>query len=307
VELIDYVRSALQGTLKARNVHERALASNPGIRTGVETLQKICPSSDDSSQPIFLFSAGWRAGSTLMQRLIMSDTRILMWGEPYDECGVIQALAETTKAFREDWPPQDYYYHGVALDQLPSQWIANLFPSVQDLRLSYIAVFDAMFAKPAERAGAERWGIKEVRLDIEHAWFLRWLYPQAQFIFLYRNPLDAYQSYCRYGRDWYYTWPNKPVFTPTAFGNHWRKLVMGYLREAEKIGAMLVCYEDLVSGELELEKIEQFLGIQIDHRLLNNKVGSSDQGGEKAWVSRFEKWLLRRAVSPMARELNYEW
>ena len=301
--------TAIIGPARARAAHRQALLKQPGIVSGIEQLHSACPVTDinDDEEPIFLLSAGWRSGSTLLQRLIMSDSRVLIWGEPYDECGMIQVLADSMKAFRSDWPPAEYYYDGTPPADLTENWIANLFPSLEDLRTGHRAFFDAMFSEPAKRGGAVRWGIKEVRLGSEHAFYLRWLYPKAKFLFLYRDPLDAYRSYSRYGRSWYDTFPNKPVFTPTAFGTHWRQLMEGYLRDAKKLDALLVCYEDLVGDSPPLEEIEAYLGIRIDHSVLGAKVGSSEMGGEKARVSALEKWLLKRAVSPMAKELGYDW
>ncbi|WP_051338821.1 sulfotransferase family protein [Sulfuricella denitrificans] len=301
--------SALRGPAQARAAHRQALLRHPGIASGIEQLLSACPDSDinDDEEPVFLLSAGWRSGSTLLQRLIMSDSQVLIWGEPYDECGMIQALAESMKAFRPDWPPAEYYYDGTPPADLSGNWVANLFPSLEDLRKGHRAFFDTLFSEPAKRGGAARWGIKEVRLGSEHALYLRWLYPKAKILFLYRNPLDAYRSYARYGRSWYDIFPNRPMFTPTAFGTHWRQLMEGYLRDARKLDALLVRYEDLIGNRPPLEEIESYLGIRIDRSVLGAKVGSSERGGEKARVSRLEKWLLKRAVSPMAKELGYEW
>lgn len=307
--MLEYFTAALEGTSKARSAHREALLHDPSIVTGVRELQERCPASaaDDKEEPIFLLSAGWRSGSTLLQRLIMSDSRILIWGEPYDECGLIQALAESMRAFRPGWPPQEYFYDGTPPNQLSGEWIANLFPSLEDWRRGQRALFDTMFAEPAHRASAVRWGIKEVRLGTEHALYLRWLYPKAKFLFLYRNPLDAYRSYARYGRNWYDIFPNKPMFTPTAFGTHWRQLMEGYLRDAKKLDALLVRYEDIVGDRPPLEEIEAHLGIRMNRSVLGAKVGSSERSGEMARVSRLEKWLLKRAVSPVAEELGYKW
>lgn len=307
--MLQTLMSALRGPAQARAAHRQALLQQPGIIRGIEQLQQICPGNAvaDVEEPIFLLSAGWRSGSTLLQRLIMSDSRVIIWGEPYDECGMIQGLAETTRAFRPDWPPGDYYYDGTPPNQLSGNWIANLFPAPEDLRNGHRAIFDTMFSAPAKRAGTPRWGIKEVRLSVEHGFYLRWLYPKARFILLYRNPLDAYRSYARYGRNWYDTFPAKPVFTPTAFGTHWRQLMEGYMRDADKLDALLVRYEDLIGNHPPLDAIESHLGITIDRAVLGTKVGSSERGGEMANVSNLEKWLLRRAVSPHAQNLGYVW
>ena len=304
-----YLMSALRGTSHAREAHRQFLSRHPCIVSGIEQLHSACPVTDinDDEEPIFLLSAGWRSGSTLLQRLIMSDSRVLIWGEPYDECGMIQALADSMKAFRANWPPAEYYYDGTPPADLSGNWIANLFPSLEDMRKGHRAFFDVMFSDPAKRGGAARWGIKEVRLGSEHAFYLRWLYPKARFLFLYRNPLDAYRSYCRYGRSWYDIFPNKPMFTPTAFGTHWRQLMEGYLRDAKKLDALLVRYEDVVGDRPPFEEIEAHLGIRMNRSVLGAKVGSSEWGGKKVQVSWLEKWLLKRAVSPVTEELGYKW
>jgi hypothetical protein len=41
--------------------------------------------------------------------------------------------------------------------------------------------------------------------------------------------------------------------------------------------------------------------------VLTKKVGSSERGGEKVQVNALERWLLRRAVGPVAVQLGYAW
>lgn len=299
--------NAFLGPAQARAAHRRALRQGPGIAPGVRQLQALCPADagGDGEAPIFLLSAGWRSGSTMLQRLIMSDRRVLIWGEPYDECGLIQALAGAMKAFRPGWPPSEYFYDGTPPHQLTGEWVANLFPSLHEWRQGQRALFDTMFGQPAQRAGAARWGIKEVRLTAEHCVYLKWLYPNAKFVFLYRDPLEAYRSYCAYGRSWYDTFPDRPVLTPAQFGNHWRKLVEGFLSQAQPLGAMLVKYEDLAAGKVSLDDLNQRLGIEVDRTVLGRKVGSSERGGKKARINALERWLLRQAVGPVAVRLGY--
>ena len=305
---INYLRSALLGPAPARREHSRALASGASVQTGLEELTRICGTTDelDADSPIFLLSAGWRAGSTLLQRLIMSDANVVMWGEPYDECAVIQRMAEMLKAFRPGWPPADYYYGGAKPEA--GDWVANFFPRPDALRRAPRAFFDAAFAEPAKKAGAGRWGIKEVRLGVEHAHYLRWLYPNSKLVFLYRNPLDAYQSYSRFGRNWYDVWPDRPMFTAAAFGRHWRTLAQGFLKAEKPLGALTVRYEDLVTADAGLiQRIDRHLGIKVDASILSKKVGSSEGRGGTARVSALEKALLRRAAAPLAQALGYRW
>jgi len=307
--MLNALISSVIGPAQARAAHRQALRQDPGVALGMRQLLALCPAdpSSDQEAPIFLLSAGWRSGSTLLQRLIMSDPSVLIWGEPYDECGLVQALAGSMRAFRPGWPPRAYFHDGTPPQQLTGEWIANLFPSLADWRQGQRALFDTMFGAPARRAGSARWGIKEVRLTAEHCVYLRWLYPRAKFLLLVRHPLEAYRSYSRYGRSWYDTFPERPVFTPAAFGAHWRLLTEGFLRDAKALGALLVRYEDLVSGAVSLDELDRHLDITVDRAVMSRKVGSSERGGEMAVVNALERWLLRRAVGPAAAELGYAW
>ena len=310
---VEYFRSAFTGTPQARSQLLQALAAGADIGSGVAELQRLCPgdAGRDPEAPVFLLSAGWRSGSTMLQRLIMSDPRVLLWGEPFDECGPVQAMAGMVRAFRSGWPPPDYYisHHGnVRPVDLTDDWIANLFPAPETIRASHRAYFDAAYSAPARRAGCERWGIKEVRLTVDHARYLKWLYPNATFVFLYRDPFAAYRSYCRFGRNWYDLFPHQPMFTPAAFGRHWRELLLGFMRADPSLGGLLVRYEDLVAGKPDvLQRIERHLDLRLDASILGQKVGTSERGGRKARVSWLERTLLQRAVAPLAEELGYAW
>ena len=297
---------AWRGPAQARAMHRTALGRGVAIADGVRMLHAFAPTdaATDTEEPVFLLSAGWRSGSTLLQRLVMSDPRILVWGEPYDECGLIQALAAAMRPFRQDWPPTDYFYDGRPTTDLTGEWIANLFPSLDDWRRGQRALFDTMYAEPARRAGSARWGIKEVRLTAEHCHYLRWLYPRARFVLLLRHPLEAYRSYVRYGRNWYDTFPDRPVFTPTRFGTHWRLLAESFERNARALGALLIRYEDLVAGRLAPDALNHHLGITVNPAVLGRKItGTSDR--ETVHVNALERWLLWRAVGPVAGRLGY--
>ena len=308
-DYLQYLRSSFLGNVNTLAEHKKTVAKKPDIFSGIAQLQKHCSheTEADPHLPVFIFSAGWRSGSTLLQRLLMSDPDLFIWGEPFDHCGIVQALAETTKAFTPEWPPERYFYDGSNAQELSGRWIADLYPSLEELRQGHRAIFESMFAKPAGKAGATRWGLKEVRLGAEHAYYLKWLFPKARFLFIYRNPLEAYRSYCGHGRAWYDAWPSKPVFTATQFGQHWKRLVSGYLAHASAVDGLLIPYEKLIAGGDVIDTIEGFLGVSVDRQILSSKIGTSDRGGKKIWVSRLDKWLLKRVVTKTAKPLGYVW
>jgi hypothetical protein len=114
-----------------------------------------------------------------------------------------------------------------------------------------------------------------VRLGVNDAQFLRWLYPKAKFLFVYRNPYDAYCSYrsVSNARDWYSRWPSAPAFTPAAFGRHWQRLALDFQKNADSVNGLIVKYEDLISGKLEVTVLSDFCGIDIDKSILDVRVG----------------------------------
>ena len=80
----------------------------------------------------------------------------------------------------------------------------------------------------------------------------------------------------------------------------WTKLVSGGVGQGgpdQRLSQILnENAQDLVEKTSELARIEKHLGLRLSPAALAKRVGSSERSGEKAWVSRLERWLLRRAV-----------
>ncbi len=222
--------------------------------------------------PIFILSAGWRSGSTLLQRLCCSDSNTLVWGEPFGDRIPICRLASMMKHFCEGdghLAQQCDSFSG----KLSQQWIANMNPGIGAFRNSHLAFLEALLAEPARRMGYSRWGCKEVRLSAHHVRYLSWLYPSAKFIFLVRHPLDCWRSYK--GRRWYTVKTEFRVRTLPQFLAHWRYLVDSFFEVGEQSNCRLVKYEDMLSDSSELGRISDFLQINIDSKILESKIGSS--------------------------------
>lgn len=101
--MLNEIRQLLRWRSLEQAARSRVIQGPDEIIQAISHLQTLCPADtgEDHEEPIFLMAAGWRTGSTLLQRLIMSDSRVLMWGEPYHECGLIQNLAGSMRRLGE--------------------------------------------------------------------------------------------------------------------------------------------------------------------------------------------------------------
>lgn len=263
-----------------------------------------------AAEPAFILSAGWRSGSTLLQRMLTTDGR-LMWGEPYAYSAVLRNTAAAWAPFDSTWPNERHFISSLDMsDGLASTWIANFYPDPSDLLAAQRAYLDTLFAVPATRAGSSSWGLKGVRLGGGVACFLQLLYPKARFVFLVRNPYDAYRSYltkitrgANYA-GWYSRWPDDRVAGPTHFGEVWRGLAESMQRHVRRVRAEIVRYEDLGAAGT-IERLER-LGLPVGREQLGQRVGSSFVSGDDGRaLSVYEEQLLRNATGVLAEDFSY--
>lgn len=241
-------------------------------------------------QPIFLLSAGWRSGSTLLQRMLMEHNRdILMWGEPYDHSNIFDAMADQFRPFTKQWPYERFFLSHRENRNLADEWVANLYPDVDYLLNAHRRFFDGVFAEPARAIGRSRWGVKEVRLTIDHARYFRALYPNCKIVLLYRHPYDAYLSFRRLEARWFRSWPHDLVKTPHAFGQHWADTTRGFMEGHRDVNGLLIRYEDLDEPR-EVARLSEYLGWPVSRssELQRRDIGESQgKSGRLPWLDRF--------------------
>lgn len=265
-------------------------------------------SSEDTERPVFIFSAGWRSGSTLLQRLVISSGEILIWGEPLGEAAFIPKIGSSLSLISSNWPHDNYFFDNSDMKKLNNQWIANLTPEIRYIKDSNRSMIKEWLGKSAEeKFGVERWGLKEVRLTIDHAKYLKWLFPSARFLFIYRNPIDAYKSWK--GNRWRSVWPGYYSRSPVAFSRHWKLLIKGFLESYKEVDGYLVKFEDLILGNIELQKIADHIKVkELDSSILEKKIGAPDsiKSHRKKRLTLYDRIVISTCCGHLMKKLGYK-
>lgn len=298
---------AFGSPLRWRQVRAQRRAAPPAgaaIQSLSRRAQRSVTEPDDA--PVFVLAAGWRSGSTLLQRLVMSGRRILVWGEPYDRSCLVQRLAASLAPLGAAYPPAGWIFapRGGGEARPEDTWAANLYPDLPHLVEAHRAFFDRLYAAPARELGYEAWGFKEVRLDAAHAAYLKLLYPSSRLLFLVRNPYDAFASYRAFAV-WYERWPDRPVVSARQYGRLWRRLASSFVDRSEALGALLVRYEAVASDPAFADRLARHLGAPVDRSVLGRRIRGGGAKTEPQPLTRGERRSLRRAVEPFASRLGY--
>ncbi len=269
----------------------------------------VCITNNENDRPIFIFSAGWRSGSTLVQRLVTSSGEVVIWGEPLGRAATIPRLALTLTALDTDWPPDDFFDNQTILKDLSNKWIANLTPPISNFRDAHRQLLIHWLGVPAkENYRTERWGLKEVRLTIHHARYLKWLFPNSRFIFVYRSLFDAYRSWK--GNLWNGgAWPPYSSWSPIVFAQHWKLLLEGFLEGYKEVDGVLVKFEDLISGVVDLNKIANHIQVKkLSPSVLKVKIRSYakfTKEPKKKRLMLIERLFLRITAGSLLKTVGY--
>jgi hypothetical protein len=261
----------------------------------------------DSAAPVFVLASAWRSGSTLLQRLVMSGGDLLVWGEPFGHRDPVRQLTDMFIPFRDGYPKAAHFLSTRMANpdfSLTDDWVANMYPDVDDLVASQRAMLDRLFADPARARGFDRWGLKEVRLDAYQAEYLTDLYPGARTLLLVRDPYAAFESYRMRG-GWYDRVPDRPVFDAQSFAEHWVRLTRSFLQVEQRRDDMrLIRYEDLIGQRLDLADLSSFLGTNVDISVLGIRKRGRDDLAPHPMRPKEER-IFTPIVADLAAELGY--
>jgi hypothetical protein len=176
--------------------------------------------------PILVLASGQRCGSTLVQRLLSSHPDVLVWGE---NGGHLREVLKGSRALAE-W---DEGVAGRARDVYDDgghqSWMANLLPPPETVSHAAREYLRTLFAAPAAERGKPRWGLKEVRFELDDAQAIRELHPATRVVHLTRDPRKVLVSLAAWEEQqaWW-----RRSFTERALAR-WREVNHSFLSERE--------------------------------------------------------------------------
>lgn len=293
------------GVVAGRRHHRASQKSWSAIGLSPSVLKAAAASSEvvsDHDAPIFVLGATWRSGSTLLQRLLLSSGDVMMWGEPWNRCDLVQRLRESLRPIDASWPVKGNVVDELtSADPLHTLMVPDLYPERPDLLAAHRAMFDRLYADPARQRGYRRWGMKETRLGAEDARYLHALYPNARMVLLYRDPFASWSSYVALRAQGFARWPHEPIVSPHDFGTMWRERVRGFLDYPVELPHVKVSYESLIDDPAVLDELASFCHVEPDRSTLEQRVGRSH--GTRSPESSMRR--VEKAVGPLAGELGY--
>lgn len=212
--------------------------------------------------PLFIFSLP-RSGSTLLQRVLMGHNEIASVAEPW-------LLLPQVYALKEEGSLSEYSsmtsYYGI------SDFVENLPNKKTDYINALRSFTTELYSKQCKK-GEKYFLDKTPRYYLIIDEVLE-LFPNAKFIFLFRNPIHVYASVVN-------TWGGKrfrklySTYYDIIDGS--KLLSAGYERHKEK--SISLNYENFVKDpNLELRKIGKYLDIDFDDTILKQFSGQDTKG-----------------------------
>ena len=263
----------------------------------------------NSTAPVFVFAAGWRSGSTLLQRMLTASREILVWGEAG---GALECLADAWIRYEQMLGPggtrfrhgfggngaQEFEAFVEAGQDGVNQWIACMNPPSNDIQTALGAALDRIYGQPARDLGYPRWGVKEVRSGIDTVKFIEQISPDAKFVLLVRNPFHCLESIKR--RSWV---DGGACDDPLQqFARHWERLARQF-RLSDFVIKMK--FEDLTSNADEVTRLARYLELENIPFQFPDRSRADWKPTLEEGLSRREKKRLRRIVEEEMHQWGY--
>lgn len=226
--------------------------------------------------PVFVFAVCWRTGSTLLQRVLNTSDDLMIWGEP----GYLDLMKRIHVMLTRQKDSQKWMWESIQKNGISNAWIPNLMPPEETTLDACRTFFNILYSASASdlKPQARHWGFKEVRKDaVQNAHFLHQLFPDARFIFHFREPVSCFESivaspFCKHFAD-----PMEPM-----------KIYRQNLRDVLQLqenppgySYMILRHEDLTGPDSAkvIDRLFEYIGVErplaADDIISGKKLGGS--------------------------------
>lgn len=225
--------------------------------------------------PIFILSTR-RSGTTLIQRILNSHEKITIWGE---HGGFLKPISKAYAEFYDKPVMKNLVNSDRGAENLigkltvdkPIFWHNSLNEEV--LKKSFKAFIKSLFTEKVPQE--VRWGFKEVRYGINDnvMRLLSELFPKAQFVFIFRNPISMVESAIgAWNKNALQTKNEEIIVKQISF---YKKLWLEqnqylhqYYQDFLKGKVFYLSYEDLISEKRDIKSLCDFLQVDFSSELL---------------------------------------
>jgi len=231
--------------------------------------------------PVFVVAPTARNGITLVQRLLNSTRRIIVYGENTDFVERLPTLVHSAVQTHTESGVEIARSREKFLNETTEYWTSNLWPDT----LNYMLVMFESFYKTALlyeqyslHIGFQRWGVKNPMVSAQMIERLNVLMPRARFVFIYRNLYHTARS------------AKARQFIKTdgdleAFAGRWREHLAAVLDKPQP-HLLPIRYETLLDERAPtVAQIAEFAGVEgIDPAVLERKINTFE-GATSAGLS----------------------
>lgn len=218
------------------------------------------------SVPLLFVISAPRSGSTMLERMLESHSKILGGPEPH----LLTPLAHLGMWANVDKAPYDH----VLAAEAQKLFVEKLPGGEQDYWDACRAYCDVLYGRFLEPSG------KAICLDKTPAYalilpFLMNVFPDAKYVVLTRHPLATFSSYANSFFDGNYA--EAQQYNPIL--NRYVPAIAGFLRQ-DAVSHVHVRYEDLVKEpETWMQKIYEYIGVPFERETID--YGGKDNGGKR--------------------------
>lgn|GEM_PF-946639 len=221
----------------------------------------------DQIQPVVITAPTARNGITLLQRLLNSSRRIIVYGENKHFCETLPTLVQECQEIAHQYG-QCQEATRRRFFQTTEFWSSALWPDA-DLYARQMEVafreFVVLYQRCSEQYGFQRWGIKHPFTTVRDLDRFLTLLPSGRYIYIYRNLYDVARS----------AKARKFARTPQDFAilaTHWKESV-GALLNTTLENMLVIKYEEFVADPQPwLKRIEKHTGItRLNPRVLERR------------------------------------